>query len=407
MRDRKANFMARLKVRHFPQFVKYMGSKSAILPFVVKGLNKVYRTGAICDLFAGSASLSGALGDQVPIISNDVQHYSAILAGAYLRDWRDDGRFQGGADLINQAAALVAEHQNELPRNLDSANCTELAKFQKAERRNQALLNERFDFNWHLFTKNYSGTWWSASQCLWIDALREVAERYRDEPFYNSILSSLMFAMAYCSQGTGHYAQYRDAKSVSSMRDIQTYRGRSIRDYFLKKYNSLDSFAPSAPPQFRHEISALDYVERLNSLPRCTIYADPPYCFVHYSRFYHALETLVLYDFPNLQEMGGTIVKGRYRVDRHQSPFCIHSKVANAFDDLFSGTARSRSDLVLSYSDTGMIPFAELLLHAKRSLGTRYRFSVWRIDHKHMTMGRSKDRDRDVTESLIVAKRKS
>lgn len=50
-------------------YIKYMGSKTKILPFVIKGIEKIYTGGTICDLFAGSASLAGALSEQVPILS--------------------------------------------------------------------------------------------------------------------------------------------------------------------------------------------------------------------------------------------------------------------------------------------------------------------------------------------------
>ena len=63
----------------FPHYIKYMGSKTKILPFVIQGIESVYRGGKICDLFAGSCSLSGALGNQLPIISNDIQYYSSDL----------------------------------------------------------------------------------------------------------------------------------------------------------------------------------------------------------------------------------------------------------------------------------------------------------------------------------------
>eukprot|EP00825_Cyclidium_porcatum_P000519 TRINITY_DN10162_c0_g1_i1.p3 TRINITY_DN10162_c0_g1~~TRINITY_DN10162_c0_g1_i1.p3 ORF type:complete len:111 (-),score=18.52 TRINITY_DN10162_c0_g1_i1:387-719(-) len=68
---------------------EYMGSKTKILPFVISGIEEIYLGGGICDLFAGSCSLAGALGNQLPIISNDIQKYSSIVAKAYLTDWND------------------------------------------------------------------------------------------------------------------------------------------------------------------------------------------------------------------------------------------------------------------------------------------------------------------------------
>lgn len=50
----------------YPSFVKYMGSKSKIIDFVIEGINDVRSPGeAVLDLFSGSASLSGAIGRQV------------------------------------------------------------------------------------------------------------------------------------------------------------------------------------------------------------------------------------------------------------------------------------------------------------------------------------------------------
>lgn len=100
------------------------------------------------------------------------------------------------------------------------------------------------------------------------------------------------------------------------------------------------------------------------------------------------------------------MVKGRYREGRHQSPFCIKSQVPRAFQDIFEGIAKNKSELVLSYSDSGMIPLKELMAIAKASLGSKYFVNIEKMHHKHMTMGRRDDRDRDVKEAILIAGRK-
>ena len=77
-----------------------------------------------------------------------------------------------------------------------------------------------------------------------------------------------------------------------------------------------------------------------------TIYIDPPYTNAHYSRFYHILETLVLYDYPDIEFFG------RYRSDRYQSPFCIRSEALNEFSEMMRLCSESKKKLVISYSDT-------------------------------------------------------
>jgi adenine-specific DNA-methyltransferase len=208
--------------------------------------------------------------------------------------------------------------------------------------------------------------------------------------------------MAYASQGTGHYAQYRDAKTHSSYKDILIYRKRSIGQYFKRKYQEILEYIPDRPVTAPHQSTALDFKDCLERFEGGTVYADPPYCFVHYSRFYHALETLVLYDFPKLQIQRGKVVKGRYREERHQSPFCIQSQVCGAFENLFEGVKSSGSALALSYSSTGMISLDELLAIGEKVLPNR-KIEVLTIDHEHMTMGRKEDRQRSVKEGLLLA----
>lgn len=388
--------------RTYPQYVKYMGSKSKIMDFVLTGLNEVYRGGPICDLFAGSASLAGAIGDQAAIHSNDIQNYSRILSRAYLTNWRDS-ESPSAPTLIARAREIVAANLKMTGPLHDYSKECSLASFQAIEEDERLILEDEIVRPWHLFFKFYSGTWWSATQALWIDAIRQVAEEYRDNPCYETILASLMFAMAYASQGTGHYAQYRVASTESSMRDILLYRRRSIEELFTKKYESVSNIIPTEEPDFSHVITSLDYEDCLNNFPGGTVYADPPYAFVHYSRFYHAIETLVLYDYPNIQHKNGQPVKGRYRESRHQSPFCIRTKVPEAFRTLFRGVEKSGSNLVLSYSNTGMISLDDLATLASEEFSGRT-IEFLSTDYKHMTLGRQFDRDRAVSECLMLVK---
>jgi adenine-specific DNA-methyltransferase len=383
------------------QFIKYMGSKTKLMPFVVDGIDEVYEGGIICDLFAGSCSLAGSLGTQAPIVSNDIQAYSAVIAKAYLTDWNDN--VITSKHIIEGARKYHDKFYKSLVNEYSYPVKVKLRQFNQIEKAQQGLIKREFSNDWHLFTKYYSGTWWSAEQCTWIDSLRKSIEDFKDCSSYNTMLASLMYAMAYNSQGTGHYAQYRDANTNSSMKDILIYRRKSILEYFVRKFDRAQNDLPVTRTSLKHRVFTLDYMDCLGKLKGATIYADPPYCFVHYSRFYHAIETLVLYDYPTIQTKNDKIVKGRYRDMRHQSPFSIRSKVKGAFSDMFSLISQNNSSLVLSYSDTGMIEFGALLKLAK-TIFINHSISVKSLDHLHMTMGRREDRDRNVKEKLIIVK---
>lgn len=401
-------FADKYQPRPYPQVIKYMGSKASILRFIGEGLSEVHVDGRpIVDLFAGACAISGGFGHLGPVISNDIQYYSATLASVYLRPAETIGKH----DIIKLARPLAEEKLAGLPSGLEYPAKTSLDAFNKIEKLNQSLLKLDFPFQYHLFTKFYSGTWWSAEQCVWIDSIREVLDtllrkkKIKDADFHFG-LTCLMHAMAYTSQGTGHYAQYRDAKTDASMTDINKYRRKSVAATFEKRFGTLLDWNLKNVVDQGHQAFAMDYRECLAQIPPSVVYADPPYAFVHYSRFYHAIETVVKYDYPELQTKGETVVKGRYRVDRHQSPFCIKTQVHKAFVDLFDGVRRSESDLLLSYSNTGMIDIDVLIDLATSRLGSGYKVWFENIDHDHKTMGRRNDHSRQVKESLIIAKKR-
>lgn len=385
-----------------PHIIKYMGSKRKMLERVIQAIDSIYTDGYVCDLFAGSSVLSGALRNSVPMISNDIQKYSEVLALAYLGDynWQENpGIIQ---NILNVATNHVNNFKGEFPDLIFSySDLLTLKDFQALEGRQQDLIH--YDFHEHpycLYTKTYSGTYWSYEQCVWIDALRYTAEQYRMEfpSIYNAILASLMFAMSYTSQSTGHYAQYRDANTESSMIDIRIYRQKELLPFFLKKMMEFQNqFGQS---NHDHIVFSKDYMECLDDIPNdTTVYADPPYCFVHYSRFYHAIETLVRYDYPEV------LHKGRYRTDRHQSPFCIHTQVVGAFERMFLKIREKESQLVLSYSNTGMIELSDLLSLAENTFGGNYEIEPTYFEYKHSTMGRKEDKSRDVQEAIIIVRR--
>lgn len=401
-----------ISVRNYPQVIKYMGSKAKIIRYVSDGINSVHGHGFVCDLFAGAGSLAGAIGSSVPFVSNDIQNYSQVIARCYLDRVSDRFRALDLSDFMKRASSYFEIEYSQLPSDLEYLPTDSLDEFNRVELLNQGLIDLLDPRPYTIFTRCYSGTWWSAKQCLWIDVIRRSADELRQageltEADFAVVLTALMHAMAYCSQGTGHFAQYRDAKTMTSMRDISIYRRKQLDDLFLKKLTSLrDWNFESVAREGVFRLSSSDYRECLAGFEGGTVYADPPYAFVHYSRFYHALETLVLYDYPELQTKGGRIVKGRYREERHQSPFSIRSLVPDAFKGLFEGCSESQSNLVLSYSDTGLFDLADLCDLASQTLGSQYAIETLYLDHQHMTMGRKDDRHREVQEALLIAKRK-
>ena len=318
-------------IYNVPYIIKYMGSKKPILDFITNAITEITdKDKWVCDLFSGSCSVSASMRREYNFISNDIQSYSGILAHTYFSDL-SKCNFQ---ELITKIKIGADNHVMQFQQAFESlffdySLVNEIEEYQRIEAIQRSLYEEQdFNVDYHLFTKYYSGTYWSFEQCVWIDALRKVAEIFKNDSIYYTILSSLMHAMSYTTQSTGHFAQYRDGNTDESVENIITYRQKSVFDIFSKKLEELLRSLGNSLKELK--TTTLNYEDCLKSIPeRTTVYADPPYAPVHYSRFYHALETLIKYDYPEIDH------KGRYRSDRHQSPFSQKSNAIEAFEIMF------------------------------------------------------------------------
>jgi len=410
------------------QFViKYMGNKRQLLPALVPVLtHRLSVGGTLLDLFAGTHAVGFALRTRGAIWANDVQTYSAVLGEALLRTARADAMLRRSLEAVlrradaayEDAAALFAyylarerkvlaltrsdpdwalERLKDLHTTyrrfmVDGGGDTP-RRLERYVRRVRAGLPTNPPL---MATLYWAGTYFGLEQCLWLDALRSaINELPPGDPSRPLAIAGMLHAAARSTPSTGHFAQHRKLTSTSTLLDIAKYRRHSVREAWRRKVQQLVSLPP-APPH-RHRVTCLDFRDLLQ-MPLDgvdVVYADPPYSKVHYSRFYHVLESLTLYDFPGVE------YDGRYRplALRHQSPFSIEAQAENAFCSMLAPVSDQRISLVISYSTSGVVPIPRL-----RTLCRRYfaRVSSSSQDHVHNTMGRRGDRDRPVREVLLI-----
>lgn len=391
-----------IDVDMIPHFLKYMGSKREILDDVRSAVDSLHvDSDCFCDLFAGTAVVSYAMSDCYNVISNDIQRYSSVFAKTYFGTYDQYDAPKVIDCILTSAQEHVCHLIQSYPYLKDLCSYSDdmgFDYFMILEAAQQDLLNHEVNEVYSLFTRCYSGTYWSLEQCMWIDALRMVAEDYKDESIYYAILSSIIYAMSYSSQSTGHFAQFRKV-TLENYKNILFYRKKNVVELFTKKLTEVLTLRKDTN---NHECACLsmDYRLCLEYIPSgAIVYADPPYSNVHYSRFYHAIETLVRYDYPVLK------YTGRYRSDRHQSPFDQAQNVRKAFASLFDGVKASQSHLILSYSDNGMLTPEEILTIGTQILGIEYEYNMFSKEYSHMKMGRSDNYKMDVNELLITFKR--
>jgi adenine-specific DNA methylase len=369
--------------------IHYLGSKLRLVETLRLALDQVDPAKGRCiDLFAGSGTLSAALGSSRDITAVDIQEYSRVLCAAVLRPVplsdAEVGEFKRSVEKLRAASLRLAEPLIEheeyciaAARSGDPEPICELIEnasmisFLAAQPpTGKRLTNAHRRSNERLKSASapsrvlsyYGGLYFSYRQAVELDALLTVAHNRRGacrDFFLAAIISTASDVVNTVGK---HFAQPIRPRSADGSPKkhliAKIIRDREIDltarfNEWLTRYRSLPANGR------RHEAIRADYSDALARMRSVgVVYADPPYTRDHYSRFYHVLETMCRWDDPGvsttrIRSRGETYSRGMYRADRHQSPFCIRSQAPAAFEKLFAGVQALRAPLVLSYS-----PFA-------------------------------------------------
>lgn len=282
------------------------------------------------DLFSGSAAVGTFVAERhdVEVITNDLQRYSKVLASSIV---------ERIATLNSQkiweewADALPTESEKEcLPSPIPSSQRI-VAKHR--------LISAKCEGN--PITQAYGGHYFSVHQALEIDALRRAIS---DDPQIASIqLAALIIASSQCVAAPGHTAQPFQPSETGIPYIAEAWR-RSLLERVQSVLVDLSS---------RHAIRLGSAVQQdANSIAsECKdgdlVFIDPPYSGVHYSRFYHVLETIAE------GHCGSVSGKGRYpdQTKRPKSDYSMKSRSLAALDDLFAKLARCGASAIVTFPD--------------------------------------------------------
>lgn len=315
-----------------------MGNKSKLLEYIVPVIEARFPKGScVCDLMAGTNSVAYALKDNYRLITNDIEAYSKVISDAIICN----------KEILDFRAAEQQIHAYYL-KNMEEM---------------------KFDF----FFKNYSNKYFSPEQCMEIDSIRYGIENLE---FGKSVLlSALMYAMNLAQSTPGHFAQFLPESNnrVKKLRDISIYNS------FKKKAIELSQIPPS---KYNNLSFAQDYIDlfRLDLINEVDVfYIDTPYTIEQYSRFYHVLNTIVKYDDPVLEHKAG------YRNDRYKSNFSYKTKAEVEFERMIKKISDIKKDIVLSYSNKGVVSIDFLLEIFKKYYDV---VNVQILSYSHSTQGK-------------------
>lgn len=283
--------------------IKYIGSKRALLPVILKAVRRAREARTVIDLFSGTSRVGHALkAAGYRVLANDHNHYAATLARCYVQ--------ADAEDVLSDAARLVREF-NALPGTPGYVTETFCVKSRFFQPKN----GER------------------------IDAIRDAIAAKGLHPELEAVLLvSLMEAADRVDSTTGLQMAY-------------------LKSWAPRAHNDLELRLPDVLPRAAHgkgSATCLDAFEAAASLEADVAYIDPPYNQHSYLGNYHAWESLIRWDKP---EVYGIACK-RVDVRQRQSEFNSRPRFAGVMQRLLA--AVRAPVLVVSFSNEGYLARADL-----------------------------------------------
>ncbi len=318
--------------------MKYMGSKRAMLRNGLGSLLKdeARRHNRVIDLFCGAASVSWFLAQNIdrPVHAFDLQSYSVALASAVLARTEVDQC----VDVATEWIELVHETRIELPRwntaaQLDSRGLNTAAWSSQARSLCEAASPGCTIWN------SYGGYYFSPAQALTFDAMLQTVPAA--EPAASFCRAIAIIAASQCAASPGHTAQpFKPNRTAGPF--LREAWKRCPMAYIRKALLTLGRVCSRVQGQAH----VADAVEMANGFTSSDlVFVDPPYSDVHYSRFYHVLETVAR------GGCGKVTGAGRYppSEERPTSAFSRKGESLNAIERLLRRLSQRGCTVVMTF----------------------------------------------------------
>ena len=318
--------------------IKYMGSKRGLLN---QGLGSLLLKEAangsrFVDLFSGTGRVAWYVSESVdvPVLAADLQHYAVVLAGAVIeRDYVID-EVQVSEEWLEPVEDVLKIRWYEDPMKVAT---------RKGGITRDVVLEARAlcttEPGGPIWT-SYGGHYFSPSQAITFDLLLEQLPQ-GDELFIRFCKALLVIAASQCAAAPGHTAQPFQP-TEGALRHIAV---SWERDPVAIIKGLLPSLARRHGRQKGRAIVANANAMAEELTKGDVVFVDPPYSSVHYSRFYHVLETMAR------GSCGPVSGVGRYppTSERPKSAYSIKSQALRAMLDLLERLAINRCCVILTF----------------------------------------------------------
>jgi adenine-specific DNA-methyltransferase len=389
--------------------MRYMGTKSRLIPHISPVLAR--HDGGVVDVFGGIGAVARSLRGR-KVLVNDSMHFLGPIVAAEVCRRRMDTEVKL-PEILSAARARLADSEGEYAeRILHEEACTGSSELLREYMARDLTVDP--DSTYELVSQYFGGTYFSLRQALVLDALRfaidEIHEADDSEVVDGIVLrqtassrdlaiSAWLRCASVVINSPGHTAQFLKPTERGFPRVLRQWRRDAfaifsdiVKSLTVRESDTLFGTASTAA-----DIQLLESDLAMEGI--ATAYLDPPYTKDHYSRMYHVLETMYLYDYPRVTGVG------RVRENRFRSAFSVATEAPRALTDCLDAIASRGLNLVLSYPSNGLLQRAGSRTVADLVEERFVLVKVIAIDHVHSTFGASKGAAASaVVEQLFVGR---
>ena len=283
--------------------MNYIGSKYKLSDFISSSVKSIVGEDLsdkiFCDLFAGTGVVGRNFKKEVKkVISNDMEFYSYVLNKNYI----ENHEFLDNEIYIKEL--------------------------------NETNGEEGFIFNEYSENGKANRLYFSEHNGKKIDAIRTKIEFWKTEKKISSAL--YYFLLASLLESADKVANTASVYGAFLKKIKKTAQKELILEPAIFEINS-----------HSHEVYNEDSNLLIKKIEGDILYLDPPYNHRRYNTNYHILETVALYDNPQIKGKTGI------RVEDKSSKYCSKKEALIAFEDLIRNA--NFKFILLSYNDEGII----------------------------------------------------
>lgn len=315
--------------------MRFIGNKEKLLARIYQAIpSDKIGGGTFFDFFSGTSNVGRFFKKKgFRIVSSDLLYFSYVLQKAYIEN--------NGAPKFKKLLPKIGAPKNTLSSSpFDSVrdhlnSLKELKGFIYRNYTDEGTAGQQF-------VRKY----FTPENGKKIDAIRAKINEWRMENLINEneyfvLLASLVESVPFYANISGVYAAF-----------LKNYDPRALKLFEIKPMSFYSG-------KLSHEVHNKNSMDLIDDINVDILYIDPPYNNRQYAPNYHLLETIALYDNPDIKG-----ITGMREYKEKKSEFCNPGTALKALEKI-AKTAKYKC-LILSYNSEGIMSKQDILSVLKK-----------------------------------------